>query len=126
MLMQATENAFEVFGVDFLLSTPSDLSNEATPIPVHLLEINACPDFRQTGARLHGIIERLFDGVLRLAVVPFFCGDREGVAERTEGEAEAEEVKQPLGDLESWRVGERRGTWLKCADEVVTVSGMPW
>ncbi|GAA5972336.1 hypothetical protein JCM11641_002414 [Rhodosporidiobolus odoratus] len=60
---QALPNAFEIFGVDFLVS--DDLQ-------VSLLETNACPDFGQTGAALQSIIDHLFSCTLSVAVKPFF------------------------------------------------------
>ncbi|GAA5916810.1 hypothetical protein JCM6882_004176 [Rhodosporidiobolus microsporus] len=60
---QALPNAFEIFGVDFLVSDEFQVS---------LLEINACPDFGQTGAALQSIIDHLFSCTLETAVKPFF------------------------------------------------------
>ncbi len=56
-------NAFEVFGLDFLV----DAAGRAW-----LLEANAFPDFAQTGAELRGLVAGLWEAVLRRAVVPFF------------------------------------------------------
>ena len=70
---QTLPNAFEVFGVDFLVD------KEGRP---WLLEVNAFPDFRQTGKELKELIQGLWEGVVDVAVGPFFgC---EGV-EREEG-----------------------------------------
>jgi tubulin--tyrosine ligase len=60
---QPLPNAFEVFGVDFMLDA------EGT---VFLLEINAFPDFAQTGDELNGIVKGLFEEVVEVAVKPFF------------------------------------------------------
>ena len=61
---QAIPNAFEIFGVDFLVD--SDLH-------VWLLELNAYPDFRQTGPDLQdAIVGGLFEEVVDLAIAPFF------------------------------------------------------
>lgn len=61
---QATPNAFEVFGVDFLVDSS---------LNAWLLELNAYPDFRQTGERLQSeVIGCLFVGVVDVAVTPFF------------------------------------------------------
>lgn len=92
-----------------MLSTPSPSSSSSPEIPVHLLEINACPDFRQSGPALHSIIERLFQGVLDIAVKPFFASAKD----RKEG-------------MEEWEVGERKGSWLKCLDEEVRQVARPW
>ena len=109
------ENGFEVFGLDFLLSVPhQDKSGDSSSeLGVHLLEVNACPDFKQSGAGLHGVIGRLFEGVLELAVKPFFAPEEEG----EEGDARR---------CADWAVGERRGSWIKCCDESVVRSARPW
>ncbi|KAG9658533.1 TTL-domain-containing protein, partial [Aureobasidium melanogenum] len=60
---QPLPNAFELFGVDFMLDA------EGTP---YLLEINAFPDFAQTGDELHGIVQGLFEEVVDVAIKPFF------------------------------------------------------
>lgn len=65
MNFQPLKNAFEIYGLDFIV-------NEK--LEVQLLEINAFPDFRQTGDGLKGLINQLFDGVIRYSVVPFFQG----------------------------------------------------
>lgn len=46
-----------------------------------MLEVNAFPDFRQTGSELSGMIEGLFGGVVDEAVAPFFGKVREGRGE---------------------------------------------
>ena len=56
--------AFEVYGLDFLV----DAAGTAW-----LLEVNAFPDFKQTG-ELKGIVAGFWTGVLRLAAVPFVTG----------------------------------------------------
>ncbi|KAK9896264.1 tubulin-tyrosine ligase [Cystobasidium minutum MCA 4210] len=89
-------NAFEVFGIDILLSTPEESSSD---IPVQLLEVNACPDFRQTGDDRHHVIEELFEGVLDIAVKPYFDDPSSTAPEET-----------------PWKAGERRGKWLKSLD----------
>ncbi|KAK0640950.1 survival protein sure-like phosphatase/nucleotidase [Cercophora newfieldiana] len=58
---QPLDCAFEVYGLDFLV----DAAGTAW-----LLEVNAFPDFKQTGD-LKGIVAGFWAGVLRLAVVPF-------------------------------------------------------
>lgn len=66
MSFQVLPNVFELFGVDFLV--------EDTHL-VHLLEVNAYPDFRQTGSEHGDIVERLFEATARLVVAPFFFGE---------------------------------------------------
>jgi tubulin---tyrosine ligase len=60
---QTLPNAFEVFGVDFLVDA------EGT---AWLLEVNAFPDFRQTGEELRELIGGLWEWVVDTAVAPFF------------------------------------------------------
>ncbi|ODQ68485.1 TTL-domain-containing protein [Nadsonia fulvescens var. elongata DSM 6958] len=60
---QPLPNGFEIYGIDYLVD--SNLS-------VHLLEVNAYPDFKQTGDDLKSIISGLFNDVIQLAVKPFF------------------------------------------------------
>ncbi|EGR51155.1 uncharacterized protein TRIREDRAFT_120402 [Trichoderma reesei QM6a] len=63
---QTLPNAFEVFGLDFLV----DADGEAW-----LLEVNAFPDFKQTGGDLRGIVEGFWRGVVGVAVGGFFGVD---------------------------------------------------
>ncbi len=55
---QPMGNALEVYGIDFLVN--ADMS-------VRLLEVNAYPDFKQTGQDLKGVIYGLFAGVVAVA-----------------------------------------------------------
>lgn len=66
---QPLENAFEVFGLDFLVD------EEGT---AWLLEVNAFPDFKQTGD-LKGVVGGFWEETLRVAVRPFVGED--GTAE---------------------------------------------
>jgi tubulin--tyrosine ligase len=60
---QTLPNAFEIFGVDFLVDQDAN---------VWLLELNAYPDFKQTGRDLQDtIVGGLFKDVVRVAVLPF-------------------------------------------------------
>ncbi|KJZ74672.1 hypothetical protein HIM_06022 [Hirsutella minnesotensis 3608] len=68
---QALPNAFEVFGLDFMVDASGT---------VWLLEANAFPDFKQTGSDLEEIVAGFWKGVVRTAVLPFFGLD-DGVAE---------------------------------------------
>ncbi|EQL02751.1 tubulin-tyrosine ligase [Ophiocordyceps sinensis CO18] len=60
---QTLPNAFEVFGLDFLVDEAG---------VAWLLEANAFPDFRQTGADLEDVVGGFWRGVVREAVLPFF------------------------------------------------------
>jgi tubulin--tyrosine ligase len=60
---QPLPNAFELFGVDFMLDAEGG---------VYLLEVNAFPDFAQTGDELNSIVQGLFEEVVDVAIKPFF------------------------------------------------------
>ncbi|KAL3234944.1 putative tubulin--tyrosine ligase PBY1 [Nakaseomyces bracarensis] len=60
---QPLRNAFETYGVDFLVD-----SNYS----VKILEINAYPDFKQTGDELKGLIDELFKNLVKDCIAPFF------------------------------------------------------
>ena len=60
---QAIPNAFELFGIDWLVDEKGD---------VWLLEVNAFPDFKQTGEGLQQIIEALWIETIELVVKQFF------------------------------------------------------
>ncbi|KAG7450353.1 tubulin-tyrosine ligase [Guyanagaster necrorhizus] len=91
---QALPNAFELFGVDFLV-THQPLSEFA--FQIQLLEINSEPAIELTGPRLSWILEDLFVSIGRVCVQPFFTKCRP----------------------ETWPVGESRFGLLKCLDEKV-------
>lgn len=62
---QAIPNAFEIFGVDFLVDANQD---------AYLLELNSYPDFKQTGADLQDtVVGSLFEEVLQVVVRPFLA-----------------------------------------------------
>jgi tubulin---tyrosine ligase len=60
---QPLPNAFEVFGLDFLVDEDGGVWG---------LEVNAFPDFRQTGGELKGVVEGFWEGVVDKGVKPFF------------------------------------------------------
>lgn len=70
---QPMPNAFEVFGLDFLVDEKG---------VAWLLEVNAFPDFRQTGDELKDVVAGLWEGVVEKGVRPFFG---EGTGEVAEG-----------------------------------------
>ncbi|ATY66926.1 5 3 -nucleotidase [Cordyceps militaris] len=78
---QPLPNAFEVFGLDFLLDADGC---------AWLLEVNAFPDFRQTGRDLTGIVGGFWRGVVREAVVPFFGVGEGSLLRGSAGEEEEE------------------------------------
>lgn len=62
---QPLPNAFELFGLDFLVDT--DLS-------AWLLEVNAFPDMKQTGSELReGVVGGLIEEIVRVGVEAFFA-----------------------------------------------------
>jgi hypothetical protein len=65
MNFQPLKNAFEIYGLDFIIDES---------LRVQLLEVNAFPDFKQTGEDLKDLIYELFDNVVKHSVVPFFKG----------------------------------------------------
>lgn len=64
---QPLPNAFETFGVDFLV----DENHQ-----VKLLEINAYPDFKQTGDDLKELIDGLFDHTVEQLILPLLQGEQ--------------------------------------------------
>lgn len=66
---QLLPNAFEIFGLDFMVDGEGG---------VWLLEVNAFPDFAQTGSELRGLVEGLFEGVVGVGVRPFFGLEEDG------------------------------------------------
>jgi tubulin---tyrosine ligase len=69
-------NAFELFGIDFLVSDlgPDSISTEGgqSRFQLHLLEANSEPAIELTGPRLRWILEDLFIGIGKVCVEPFF------------------------------------------------------
>ncbi|KAI9738894.1 MAG: hypothetical protein M1818_005207 [Claussenomyces sp. TS43310] len=87
---QTLPNAFEVFGLDFLVDAGAT---------AHLLEINAFPDFAQTGAALRDdVVAGLWAAVVDVAVAPFF-----GLARGAEDEEEAHRALVLVRDLDLGR-----------------------
>ena len=60
---QTLPNAFEVFGIDWVLDENGN---------VWLLEVNAFPDFRQTGDALKGLVGDFWEIVLKIVAGHFF------------------------------------------------------
>ncbi|KAF4978782.1 hypothetical protein FZEAL_4896 [Fusarium zealandicum] len=70
---QTLPNAFEVFGLDFLVDAKGD---------AWLLEVNAFPDFKQTGGDLKEIVSGFWRGVLRRGVASFFGIDENSLKDQ--------------------------------------------
>lgn len=81
---QTLPNAFEPFGLDFMIDANGT---------VFLLEINAFPDFKQTGGDLQEIVQGFWKGVVREAVLPFFGIDRSSVLD-TKGQEDMVAVRE--------------------------------
>lgn len=94
---QTIPNAFEIFGVDFLVD--ADMN-------VFLLEVNSYPDFKQTGEELSQVIDGLFEGVVGEAVKPFFNGKEKenvlGESNAMDGEKKKDMVMVLDIDLGNW------------------------
>ena len=72
---QPLPNAFELFGLDFMVDA------EGT---TWLMEVNAFPDFAQTGGELQDLVKDLMEDVVDVAIKPFFGVEEEG--KRSQGD----------------------------------------
>jgi tubulin--tyrosine ligase len=72
---QPLPNAFELFGLDFMVDA------EGT---TWLMEVNAFPDFAQTGGELQDLVKGLMEDVVDVAIKPFFGVEEAG--ERSRGD----------------------------------------
>ena len=72
---QPLPNAFELFGLDFMVDA------EGT---TWLMEVNAFPDFAQTGGELQDLVKGLMEDVVDVAIKPFFGVEEEG--KRSQGD----------------------------------------
>lgn len=61
MNFQPLENAVEFYGVDFIVDCDHQVS---------LLEVNAYPDFKQTGPELQNIVQTLFETTITSVIAP--------------------------------------------------------
>jgi tubulin--tyrosine ligase len=77
---QPLPNAFELFGVDFLVS------HELGSFQVKLLEVNAEPAIELTGPRLTWILEDLFRSMADVLVKPFVYASTQTADDWKEGE----------------------------------------
>lgn len=59
---------YELYGVDFLVTSDADPNEETYYYTVKLLEYNPSPDIKQTGNRLDYIIENMMNGVISLTI----------------------------------------------------------
>ncbi|KAH8120298.1 tubulin-tyrosine ligase [Phellopilus nigrolimitatus] len=73
---QSLPNAFELYGMDFLISHGLR-DDKKGRFQVKLLEINSEPAIEMTGPRLKWILEDLFELIGKTCVEPFFGGNAE-------------------------------------------------
>lgn len=67
---QMWPNSFEIFGVDLLVGCEnSGNMHDPSSLRTWLLEINAQPDFQQSGPELTGIVEHVFARAIELGVL---------------------------------------------------------
>lgn len=92
-LNQPLPNAFELFGVDFLVVDEGGANNS---LGIKLLEINAEPAIELTGPRLSWILKDLFIQIGKTYVEPFF--------------------DPKVADSESWLIGDTKEHFIKCLD----------
>ncbi|OCF40672.1 cytoplasmic protein [Kwoniella heveanensis CBS 569] len=127
--LQFMPNAFEIFGVDLILSFPESASSHSSPLPrlpiptVTLLEFNASPDFHQSGDRLRPDLLEMFKGVIRISVAPFF-----GLSvtdDEDDHEDASHERRKDIGvrEGEKWEVGEEKWGWRLIGQGEIRGSG---
>ncbi|WVF68366.1 hypothetical protein IAT40_003131 [Kwoniella sp. CBS 6097] len=126
--LQLMPNAFEIFGVDLILTFPENNSTATPstniPIPtVTLLEFNASPDFHQSGDRLRPDLLEMFKGVIKISVAPFFGINLSG--DENDEAYEAKEDGKPLvkEQDEKWEVGDEKWGWRLVGQGEVRGSG---
>ena len=88
---QTLGNAFEVFGIDWMVDEKG--------VP-WLLEVNAFPDFKQSGEALKAVIQNLWNGIIGIAVKGYFTPEDE--AERRCEEQELRMRRVLDVDLGRW------------------------
>jgi tubulin---tyrosine ligase len=102
--MKPLPNAFELYGVDFLVTMPPPTDIPPSPSTkryhVKLLEVNAEPAIELTGARLTWILQDLFSSIGEVCVGQFF--GLQGVDEKE--------------NVVGWDVGQTRHHLRKCLE----------
>lgn len=102
MHFQPLPNAFEVFGVDFLVDAEGN---------VWLLEVNSFPDFKQTGDELRELVAELWDGVLRLTLRNLFATATDGKRlQQQQRDDYSHEKDEKMVHVRSVDLGRRWGT----------------
>ncbi|GLB36304.1 putative tubulin-tyrosine ligase family protein [Lyophyllum shimeji] len=97
---QPLPNAFELYGIDFLVAYSAAPGTGVPKFQVKLLEMNAEPAIELTGPRLTWILEDLFISIGKVTVEPFLRG-----------------IEEDGG----WAVGETRHHLIKALDEEIRV-----
>ena len=88
---QTLPNAFEIFGLDWLVDADGNC---------WLLEVNAFPDFRQSGEGGKSVVKGVWEAVVGIAIKGFFgMGGEEAVAD---GEKVEVEVRDKGREEEKW------------------------
>lgn len=97
--LQPLPNAFELYGVDFLVSHMPDVDSSPSErkFQVTILEVNSEPAIEMTGPRLTWILEDLFVSIGKVCVAPFFYDVQEM-------------------NVEKWEVGQTREHLRKCLE----------
>jgi len=97
---QPLPNAFELYGVDFLISHVPERPSGSSAFHVKILELNAEPAIELTGPRLSWILDDLFMATGKICVEPFFS-------------------EKSTVENKHWAVGEVKHNMIKCLDEQV-------
>lgn len=95
MIPKPLPNAFELYGVDFLVSHALH-DHGGARFQVQLLEINSEPAIELTGPRLTWILEGLFNAIKTVCVEPF--------------------LRPSTDERSTWEVGQVRHELCKCLD----------
>jgi hypothetical protein len=98
---QPLPNAFELFGVDFMLtheSSGTDSALEGCPFRVSLLEFNSEPAIEMTSFRLQWIFDDLGAAIGDTCLSPFFSNS---------------------GGAQQWPVGDTKNYLIKCFSKKV-------
>ncbi|KAJ3750194.1 tubulin-tyrosine ligase [Lentinula detonsa] len=102
---QAIPNAFELFGIDFLVAEDLNHIEGGSRFQVKLLEINAEPAIELTGPRLAWILEDLFVDIGKVCIEPFFATQLSSI-----------QAGANSSDESPWPVGETRRNLVKCLE----------
>ncbi|EJF66606.1 hypothetical protein DICSQDRAFT_123228 [Dichomitus squalens LYAD-421 SS1] len=99
---QPLPNAFELFGVDFVVAHDSS-PGALRKFQVKLLEVNSEPAIELTGPRLTWVLEDLFKGIAKTCVEPYFSAEGSPAHAVTD----------------AWKVGETKQELRMCLDQQI-------